>query len=236
MLLAGTDEVGLERKHMTPGIRSHFDQALAQLGEQMMDLGSRARQGVELGVRAFVDNDVSLAQQVIDADKPINELRYRIEEQCYEMLAMEQPVATDLRTIVAALVIANEFERVGDHGKKMARIAIRTASDLRPIPFSGILRMAELVLAMLDRTLAALADRDADEARAICLVDDQIDAYYKQLFNVSLSYMLEDPRAISASTYQIQVAHELERVGDRATNVCERLVYAVTGELMDLNP
>ena len=221
---------------MTPGIRSHFDLALAQLAEHLVDLGSRARQGVELGARAFVENDTVLAQQVIDADAAVNDLRYRVEEQCYEMLAMEQPVAIDLRTIVAALIIANEFERIGDHGKKVARIVMRTAADARPIPTMGISRMTELVLDMLDRTLVALAGRDVVEARIVCELDDQVDAYYKQLFNVSLSYMLENPRAISASTYQIQVGHELERVGDRATNVCERLIYAVTGELMDLNP
>lgn len=221
---------------MTPGIRSHFDLALAQLAERLVDLGSRARQGVELGARSFVENDTVLAQQVIDADAAVNDLRYRVEEQCYEMLAMEQPVAIDLRTIVAALIIANEFERIGDHGKKVARIVMRTAADARPIPTMGISRMTELVLNMLDRTLVALAGRDIVEARIVCELDDQVDAYYKQLFNVSLSYMLENPRAISASTYQIQVGHELERVGDRATNVCERLIYAVTGELMDLNP
>lgn len=221
---------------MTPGIRRHFDQALTQLRENMVDLGSRARQGVALGVQSFVDNDTILAQQVIDADAAVNDLRYRIEEQCYEMLAMEQPVAVDLRTIVAALIIANELERIGDHGKKVARIVIRTATDARPVPVTGIVRMLELVLTMLDRMLAALAERDAEEARAVCLLDDQVDAHYKQLFNISLSYMFENPRAISASTYQIQVAHELERIGDRVTNVCERLVYAVTGELMDLNP
>lgn len=201
-----------------------------------MDLGSRARQGVALGVQAFVDNDTNLAHQVVEADAAINDLRYGVEEQCYGMLAMEQPVASDLRTIVAVLIVANEFERIGDHGKKIARIVIRTAADPRPIPTVGIARMADLVLAMLDRMLGALAERDVAEARAVCLLDDQVDAHYKQLFNVALSYMLEDPRAISASTYLIQVAHELERVGDRATNVCERLVYAVTGELIDLNP
>ena len=220
---------------MTPGIRSHFDRELTHLAERLLELGSRARQNVALGAKAFVENDVDLAREVIGADASINTLRYEIEEECYVLLAVEQPVAGDLRAIVAGLVMANEFERIGDHGKKLARICIRTAADPRPIPQEGIERMTELVLDMLDRVMGALARRDVAEARAVCQADDQVDAHYKQLFNVTLSYMLENPRAIAAGTYHIQVAHELERVGDRSTNVAERLVYAVTGELVDLN-
>lgn len=221
---------------MTSGIRSHFDRELMRLAERLLELGSRARQNVALGARAFVENDVTLAHEVVSADTSINQLRYEIEEECYVLLAVEQPVAGDLRAIVAALVIANEFERIGDHGKKLARICVRTANDPRPIPLEGIERIVELVLDMLDRVMGALAGRDAAVARAVCASDDQVDAHYKQLFNVTLSYMLENPRAIAAGTYLIQVAHELERVGDRATNVAERLIYAVTGELIDLNP
>ncbi len=220
---------------MTTHVRSHFDQELAHLSEQVLDLGSRARRGVAEGVQAFIHNDAELAREVIRADAAINQLRYEIEQDCYEILAMEQPVAGDLRAIVAALVIANELERIGDHGKKVARICLRTANDPRPIPMEGIQGIAELVLDMLDQVIGILASRDVDAARAVCKADDQVDAYYKQIFNVSLSYMLENPRAIAAGTYQIQVAHELERVGDRVTNVAERMVYAVTGELVDLN-
>jgi len=220
---------------VTTTIRSHFDRELARLAEQMLELGSRARRAVADGVQAFARNDVDLAREVISADAPINQLRYQIEEACYQLLAMEQPVAGDLRTIVAALVICNELERIGDHGKKLARICLRSGSDIRPMPSDDIVRMGEVVLLMFDRMLAAMAHRDAAEARAVCQVDDQVDAHYKQLFNVTLSYMLENPRMIGAGTYRIQAAHELERVGDRVTNVGERLVYAVTGELTDLN-
>jgi phosphate transport system protein len=221
---------------MTPSVRSHFERELIKLGERLIDMGSRARREVERGVTAFVENDIELAHQVVASDDEVNDLRYRIEEQCYLMLAMEQPVASDMRAIVAGLIIANEFERIGDHGKKLARMAIRIAADPRPIPLSGITRMGEIVLHMFDQLLVAMANRDAAAARAVCDIDDEVDAHYKQLFNLSLSYMLENARAISAGTYQIQAAHELERAGDRMTNVAERLVYAVTGELMDLNP
>lgn len=220
---------------MTTHVRSHFDRELAHLVEQILDLGSRARHGVAEGVQAFVHNDAELAREVISADATVNQLRYEIEQTCYEMLAMEQPVAGDLRAIVAALVISNEFERIGDHGKKLARLCLRFTGDPNIVPNDDIVRMSEVVLAMLDRILGAVAVRDVAEARAVCEIDDQVDAHYKQIFNVSLSYMLENPRAISPGTYHIQAAHELERVGDRVTNVAERLVYAVTGELIDMN-
>ncbi len=216
-------------------IRSRFDRELAQLGEILLELGSRARQEVARGIEAYVQNDVDLAREVIGADTAINQLRYRIEEQCYALLALEQPVAGDLRAVVAALISAIEFERMADHGKKLARICLRTAADPRPIPTDDIVRLGELVLDMFDRVLRAIAGRDVAEARAVCQADDQVDAAYKQLFNVKLSYMLEDVRAIGPGTYQIQVAHELERVGDRTTNLAERLIYAVTGEMVDLN-
>ncbi len=220
---------------MTAGIRSHFDHELTLLGETLLDLGSRARQEVARGVQAYVQNDTDLASQVIAEDAVINQLRYRVEDSCYTLLAMEQPVARDLRVIVAGLIIATEFERMADHGKKLARICLRTSGDPRLLPADDIVRMSEVVLKMFDRVLAAMAVRDAVEARAVCEADDEVDALYKLMFNVKLSAMLENPRFISPGTYHIQVGHELERVGDRVTNVAERLVYLVTGELIDLN-
>lgn len=216
-------------------IRSRFDRELAQLAEVLLELGSRARQEVARGIEAYVRNDIELAREVVSADTAINELRYRIEEQCYALLALEQPVAGDLRAVVATLISAIEFERMADHGKKLARICLRTAAEPRHIPTDDIVRLGDLVLDMFDQALRAIAARDVEAARAVCRADDRVDACYKQLFNVKLSYMLEDVRAISSGTYQIQVAHELERVGDRVTNLAERLIYAVTGEMIDLN-
>lgn len=220
---------------MISHVRSHFDRELLHLAERVMDLGSRARRSVADGIPAFVHGDAERAREVIDADAAINQLRYEIEQLCYELLAMEQPVAGDLRAIVAALVISNELERIADHGKKLARLSMRFVDDTHIVPNDDLLRMGDVVLSMLDRMLAMLANRDVDEAQAICQVDDQVDAHYKQIFNVALSYMLENSRAISPGTYHIQAAHELERIGDRVTNVAERMIYAVTGELIDLN-
>jgi len=150
-------------------------------------------------------------------------------------LAMRQPVAGDMRHIVSVLTIVNELERVGDHGKRIAASSLRMSQEPRPIPMGDLKRLSDIGLSMLDRALASVASRDVAEAEAVCRADDNADALYKQIFNVTLSYMLEDPRHIGAGTYIIQVAHELERVADRATNVAERAIYAATGELVDLN-
>ena len=220
---------------MSSLLRAHFDRELAELREAVLVLGCRARQAVAAGLQAFLDDDLDLVSEVIAGDEVINSLRYRIEQQCYALLAREQPVAGDMRTVVAALTIVTELERIADHGKKIARICRRAANEPRPIPLDAIGQMGEMALAMLDAALAALAARDSDAARAVCARDDEVDALYKQTFNITLSYMLESVRAISAGTYLIQVGHELERVADRSTNIAERVIYAVSGELVDLN-
>jgi phosphate transport system protein len=216
-------------------LRSRFDQELARLNESILDMGSRARQAVSASLRALADNDSDLAADVIAGDLSINDLRFRIEKQCYSLLVMEQPVAGDMRQIVAALTISNELERVADHGKRIARFIQRMNNEPRPIPLTNISNMGDLALALLDRSLQVYARRDVPGAKQICKDDDELDHLYKQTFNVTLSYMLEAPKHIGAGTYLIQVAHELERVGDRATNIAERVIYAETGELIDLN-
>ncbi len=208
---------------------------MGQLNDSVLELGSRARQAVAAGLQAMLENDGELAAEVVAGDVTINGLRYRIEKQCYALLAMEQPVARDMRAIVGAISIANELERIADHGKRIAKICQRTAHDPRLIPLGDIGRMGEAALTMVDRALQALAQRDVAGARAVCASDDQVDAMYKQAFNVALSYMLENSRSINAGTYAIQVGHELERIADRATNIAERVIYIDTGELIELN-
>jgi phosphate transport system protein len=208
---------------------------LARLNDSVLDMGSRTRQMVGAAVRALMDNDLDLAAEVVAGDIAIDEMRHRIEKQCYTLLVVEQPVAGDMRNIVAAMTIASELERVGDHAKRIAKLQQRQNIVPTSIPMGGIDRMCELALNLLDRALKAYAGRDVAAAQQVCKDDDEIDALYKQTFNVTLSYMLENTKSIGPGTYLIQVAHELERAGDRATNIAERTIYAETGELMELN-
>jgi phosphate transport system protein len=220
---------------MDSGVRVRFSERLLRLTESVLRLGSLAREAVRRGVQALMLGDSELAREVIAADMVINTLRYEVEQECSFLLATEQPVARDMRVIVSALIVSSDLERIGDHGKKIAKIYLRMLENPRPIPVSNIERMADMALAMVDRALAVYASRDLAEARAVCEADDDVDAFYKQTFNVILSYMLENSRLIGPGTHLLQVAHELERVADRSTNVAERVIYSVTGELGDLN-
>ncbi|MGQ9489703.1 MAG: phosphate signaling complex protein PhoU [Anaerolineae bacterium] len=220
---------------MTPVLRIHFDQALAQLNEEVLELASRARRAAAAGLQSFLEKDAELASEVIAGDTLINELRYRIEKRCYALLATEQPVASDLRTIVAILSICNELERIGDHGKRIAWLGRRLSPEAPSIPTDGLHQMAQVGLTMLDRAMQAFSRRDPALAREVCAADDHVDALYKQTFNIALSYMLENPHAIGSGTHVIQVGHELERIADRATNIAERVIFIETGELVELN-
>ena len=220
---------------MPQGVRAHFDESLVRLNEDVLRLGSLARESVRRGVRALVEGDADLAREVISTDIGINDLRFHVEKECYALLATEQPVARDMRAIVSALIVSSDLERIGDHGKKIAQAYLRMLENPRPIPVTSIQRMADMALSMLERALGIYTTRDLEEAQAICDADDDVDAYYKQTFNVILSYMLENYRLIGSGTHLLQVAHELERVADRATNVAERVIYSVTGELADRN-
>jgi phosphate transport system protein len=220
---------------MMTGTRDRFDHELAHLQGRILEMGSLAHAAAARGLRALVEDDVDLAREVIAADVELNKLRYDIEGECYRLLVTEQPVAGDMRAIVSGVIIVTELERIADHGKKIARTYLRMLDDPRMAPLGDIPRLGELALGLLDRTLRAVANRDVAEARAICLADDQVDAMYKQAFNLTISYMLENPRLIASGAHLIGVAHELERIGDRATNVAERVIYAVTGELIELN-
>lgn len=216
-------------------LRTRFDRELVELTERVLEMGSRARQAVSQAVTALVTSDVELAREVIAGDSVINAMRFVIERTCYAMLALEQPVAADMRHIVSALTISNDLERMGDHAKRISAMVIRMGDELKPMPLRDVKRLADIGLAMTDRALAAVVSQDVAEAKEVCQLDDQADALYKQIFNVTLSYMLENPRLVGTGTYLIQTAHELERVADRATNIAERAIYSATGELVDLN-
>ncbi len=220
---------------MVSSSRSHFDRELALLVERVLHLGSLASGAVRQALSLLGGGSVDAAREVIQADAAINRTRFEIEKDCYGLLATEQPVARDMRIIVSALTVANDLERIADHGKKIAAIHIRMATVPRTIPMADIQLLGEMGLAMLDRALRCYASCDVAEAEALCAADDQVDALYKQTVNIILSYMLENPRLIGAGTYLVQIAHELERVADRATNIAERVIYAATGELVDLN-
>lgn len=215
--------------------RASFDRALRQLQDEMLLLASLVDQAIGESLEALRYLDVAAAERIIQGDAQINARRFAIEEMVVTTIATQQPMASDLRTILAVLHTAVELERMGDYAAGIARIVLMHKDQDLLKPLIDLPRMAELARAMLRRALDAFVERDADLARRVAAEDDQIDALYDQVYRELLTYMLQDPRTIDRATWLLWVAHNLERIADRVTNVCERVVFLVTGQLQEMN-
>jgi phosphate transport system protein len=214
--------------------RSALEHELEQLRSEILRMGSLVESAIERAVQVLKTRDAELAQQVVNDDDVINQLRYDIEEQALELIATQQPAAGDLRTTIAATHIAVELERIADHAEGIAEIAKRIFDEPLLKPLIDVPIMAQVAREMIHGALDAFAAYDAEAAQKVAVRDDEIDALYQQIFRELLTYMLEDPRNISRATYLLWVAHNLERIGDRATNVCERVVFMATGRLEEI--
>jgi phosphate transport system protein len=215
--------------------RTALERQLTEIQEDMLVLANMVESAIERGIQALRNRDVEVAQQIIADDLKINRKRYETEEKCLELVATQQPLASDLRTIVAVLYIIVDLERMGDHAEGIAKIALMLADEPPLKPYIDIPRMAQIAIDMLMGSLEAFKNRDADRARSICDADDEVDALYDQVDRELLTFMLQDPRTIQRATHLIWVAHNLERIADRATNICERVVYLVEGKVEELN-
>ena len=184
-------------------------------------------------MKAFTRGDLALADRVVRDDMEVNRLRYELEEKITGRLSAA--AEEDIRVLVGTLYVLPELERIGDHAEGIAKVALM----LGPQPSLGvpgvIVEMGSLTLSLLTRTLQALETRDVDLARALCREDDDIDGLYDRAYQELISTMVADPRHITEATYMLWVTHNLERIADRATNVCERVVYLVTGHVEELN-
>jgi phosphate transport system protein len=216
-------------------VRSAFERQLSETQEDMLVMADMVATAISRSIDALKDRDVALARQIISDDMKINTKRYDIEEECLELMATQQPLARDLRTIVAVLHIIIDLERMGDHAEGIAKIAIMLAEEPPLKPYIDIPRMAEVAVEMLRQSIEAFKNRDVAQAEAICDMDDQVDALYDQVYRELLVYMLNDPRTIERATHITWVAHNLERIADRVTNICERVVYMVQGKIVELN-
>jgi phosphate transport system protein len=215
--------------------RGTLDVELGQIQEDVLRMGSMVEEAVHRSIQALKNRDVELARQIVAADQHINELRYKIEEQCLKVIATQQPVAGDLRMIIAAMHVAVEMERMADHAEGTAELVTRMADEPLLKPLIDLPRMADIACEMLRDSLDAFIARDAKAATAIVARDDEIDQLYDQIFRELLTYMLQDPSNINRATYLLWVAHNLERTGDRVTNVSERVVFMATGQLKEMN-
>ncbi|MCJ7777729.1 MAG: phosphate signaling complex protein PhoU, partial [Sedimentisphaerales bacterium] len=187
----------------------------------------------ERSIESLKVHDVEAAKRIVDDDVLINKKRWDIEEKCIHLIATQQPVASDLREIIAVLNIATELERMGDYAEGIGKIVILQGTDPLIKTLVDIPRMAEIGIDMLKRSIDAFLKRDAEAAKAICADDDKVDLLHEQVYRVFLSYMIENPRVITRATYLIWAAHNLERIADRVTNICERIVFLVTGSIQE---
>lgn len=215
--------------------RTSFSTELSQLKLQLLEYGARVERVIGEGMEALQTRDRALAQSIIENDAQINRIRYDMEERCYTLMATQAPMAGDLREIVSMLQIAIELERIADHAKNLAEITIYMGSEPLLKPLIDLPRMSELCQTMLNRALDAFARGDAHAAELVANMDDDIDNLYKQVFRELMSYIVEDPRTVTRAMNLLFAAHNLERVGDCVTNIAERIVYARTGRLEDLN-
>lgn len=216
--------------------RATLDRELAEINEALLRIGDLVDSAIERSMQSLVQRNTSLAQEVDADDAKINALRFEVEEACLALIARQQPAAGDLRAVLAAFSIVTDLERMGDHAAGIARTVLHMGDEPLLKPLIDLPRMAETCRDMLRRALQAFVERDVDKARAIVSMDDTVDALYTQIFREVLSFMVEDPRTTSRGLYLVFTAHNLERIGDRVTNIVERILFLTSGELRELNP
>ena len=212
--------------------RADFEMNLTLVQEEIIQLSSMVEKAIYKSVDALKKRDVEASQQVIDEDDLIDLKQQALEERCIELIALESPIAGDLRILISAMMIANELERMGDYAEGIAKISV-TMGNLPPLkPLIDIPRMAEKAVVMLRNSAQAFISRDVDLASNVVASDDEVDDLYNQVYRELLTYMLEEPGSIQRATYLLWVSHDLERVADRATNIAERVIYLVTGQMV----
>jgi len=215
--------------------RRFFDDQIHGLLEDLLEMGQRVADSIQRSILALSRQDEDLARDIIAYDDEINALQHDIDEKCLVLLATQQPMASDLRAILAISNIAAELERIGDYTEGIANLAIKLSGQPLLKPLIDIPRMAEESRRMLAMSLEAFARHDVDVAQAIGDADDVVDALYDQVYRELLVFMIEDPRTITQATYLLWVAHNLERIADRTTNIAERVVFMHSGKIVDLN-
>ena len=215
-------------------IRATFDQELQDLRDDVLRLGSMVDTAINRSIQALKERDKDLAQQIIADDETINELRFKVEEDCVSIIARQQPAARDLRFIVAAMNIVLELERMGDYAAGIATIVVRMGDQPLLKPLIDLPRMAQISQDMLRQSLDALTSGNPEHALAITRIDDEVDLLYNQIFRELVSYMIEDPRTVTRAMYLLFCAHNVERIADRVTNICERVIFVATGRMEEI--
>jgi len=214
--------------------RTELDRLLSQLQDMLFKMESLVGESLLRAMTSLKTRDADLAQDVIRSDDPINVLRYEVEQFCVDMIATQQPVASDLRAIMGMMHTAVEMERMGDHAAGVAKVTLAVCSEPLLKPLIDLPRMATTAVEMLHDAIGALVNLDMEVARAIIDRDDEVDGLHNQIFRELITYMLEDTTTIRRATNLIWASHAVERFADRATNIAERTLFIASGRLEDL--
>jgi phosphate transport system protein len=214
--------------------RQRYAVQIQELRDAVVTMASMVDKAIARAIDALRHQDVNLARQVVAADRSINEHRWRTESEALLIIATQAPMAGDLRMVASAIHITTDLERMADHAAGIAKIVVQTANEPLLKPLVDLPRMSDLARAMLADSITAYVENDEPLAREIALRDDEIDALYNQIYRELLTFMLADPTTINRATHLLWVAHNLERIGDRVTNICEQIVFTATGSVEEL--
>jgi len=215
-------------------LRKTFETELKQVKDDVLKLGSVVERAIVDSVAALKKRDLKAAEQILKLDRDINRQRFEIENRLMVLIATQQPMAHDLRLLASCMEIISELERMGDYAKGIANINLRMGDQPLLKPLIDIPRMAEKSADMLHRALAAFTNEDVDAARKIPVEDDEVDALYNQIYRELMTFVIQDPKTIERANWLLWVAHNLERVADRVTNICERTIFIATGEMAEI--
>ena len=213
--------------------RMEFDRQLEHLQDDLLALGSMVEKATAKAVEALKTRDLAMSAQVVREDDAIDDKRREIEDRVIDLIAVQQPVASDLRLLITTLHVSMELERIGDYAEGIGKISLRMGNEPPVKPLVDIPRMAQKASAMLRDALDALVKHDTEKAYQVLADDDEVDDLYAQVYRELLVLMLQDPKIIQRGTYLLWTAHDLERIADRATNIAEEVVYLVTGKRVD---
>ncbi|HLA87468.1 MAG TPA: phosphate signaling complex protein PhoU [Anaerolineales bacterium] len=215
-------------------IRKTFENEIQQVKDEVLLLGSMVEHAIIASVETLKKRDIKGAEKIIAEDKEINKKRFAIENQLMILIATQQPMAHDLRLLASCMEIISELERMGDYAKGIANINLRMGEEPLLKPLIDIPRMAQIGTNMLHRALSAFINEDVEAAKAIPVEDDVVDALYNQIYRELMTFIIQDPKTIERANWLLWVAHNLERVADRVTNICERTLFIATGEFNEI--
>ncbi len=215
--------------------RDTLDRQINSIKDEVLILGSMVEQSTLKSVDTLKNRDIKGAQDIFEYDLIINEKRFAIENAVLILIATQQPIARDLRLLAAILEVITELERMGDYAKGIGKVTIKLEEVDIPIPIRDITKMAELAVEMLHKALGAFVNEDSHQAQQIPLEDDQVDELYTKIYHEVVTMMVKNPSIIDHANLLLWVAHNLERLADRVTNICERTIFISTGELLEMD-